>query len=332
MTSSAFAGATTTNLLRAALDAAPNGLVVCDEAGVIVLVNARLRAQSAWSDAELVGQPIAKLLSNYVTSADLGAGTLIHRDGSTSAVSLQSRALAVAGPADAPAPTPFTMVSLLDEPALAAARLEASLQEKDALLREVHHRVKNNLQLISSLLKLQSRYCKDAEAKGMFEQSQSRVASIAAVHDRIYFGADLGKIRFDKYLTTLTAQWQRRPEVRIVTSGLPPSEPLAPVTLPVDLAIPCGLIVNELVLNALQHGFPAGHSGTVRISAGREDRAVTIVVADSGVGVPADLVVGKTGTFGLELVSILLRQLRGAMEVERPGQGATFILRFELRA
>lgn len=306
-------------LLRAAFDAAASGAIVCDESGQVLLVNARLSADSGWSSQELIGQRVDKLLSGFDIATEQSACTLLHRDQSSSKVVVRSR----------PLRTPdgvFVFVSLLEDEELTARRLEASLKEKDALLREVHHRVKNNLQLISSLLKLQSRYCKDPYAKGMFEQSQSRVASIAAVHDRIYFGADLAHIPFDKYLGTLTAQWPRRPNLRITIES-------EPISLPVDLAIPCGLIVNELVLNALQHAFPEGQGGTIRVEAQQERRTVSIRIADDGVGLGPDIVVGKTGTFGLELVSILLRQLRGVVEIARPpGQGTSFTVRFELRA
>lgn len=288
-----------------------------DAAGVILFVSARVTADSGWSALELAGQPIDKLLSGAVATDACCACTLLHRDASRSTISVRKRTLEVASGV-------FTLVSFVPDPELAASRLEASLKEKDALLREVHHRVKNNLQLISSLLKLQSRYCKDPDAKGMFEQSQSRVASIAAVHDRIYFGSDLGSVQFEKYLTTLTGQWHRRADLRIAIEA-------EPITLPVDLAIPCGLIVNELVLNALQHAFPAGQSGTIRVTARQEDRSVIVVVADDGIGLPPQIVVGKSGTFGLQLVSILLRQLRGVVAIDRPERGSSFTLRFELR-
>src|SRR5579872_1806845 len=157
----------------------------------------------------------------------------------------------------------------------------ASLREKETLLKEVHHRVKNNLQVIASLLRLQARYMSDPAARAMFEESQNRVHSISLVHEMLYRAGDLARVDFGDYLRTLTSHladgWSNSD--RSVTVSVE----AAGVQLAVDTAIPCGLIVNELVTNALKHAFPNGSSGTIRVCAVfQPDGRLAVVVQDDG--------------------------------------------------
>lgn len=204
--------------------------------------------------------------------------------------------------------------------------VRSSLREKEMLLKEIHHRVKNNLQVIASLLRLQSRYLKDEQARAMFEESQNRVHSISLVHEKLYRAGDLARVDFNDYLVDLTKGlangWKGTcvpVDIQVQAQG---------IQLGVDTAIPCGLIVTELVTNALKHAFAARSSGWIRIGAAREpDGLLVLAIQDNGVGLPEHVDFGRSGTLGLELVGSLARQLGAKIEISRE-TGTTFRIRF----
>lgn len=206
--------------------------------------------------------------------------------------------------------------------------IRSSLREKETLLKEVHHRVKNNLQVIASLLRLQSRYLQDEQSRAMFEESQNRVHSISLVHEMLYRTADLSRVDFGEYLRTLTTHlcdgWKatgRAIELSVDAAG---------VHLTVDTAIPCGLIVNELVTNALKHAFPDTTAGSIRITAAHEPPGwLKVVVQDNGIGLPENLNLRRSGSLGLELVNSLVRQLHATLEVRRDA-GTAFNIQFQV--
>jgi two-component sensor histidine kinase len=203
-----------------------------------------------------------------------------------------------------------------------------SLREKETLLKEVHHRVKNNLQVIASLLRLQSRYLQDDASRAMFQESQNRVHSISLVHEMLYQAPDLAQVEFANYLLTLTKNlsesWSASVgsvDIEVAAIG---------VLLAVDIAIPCGLIVNELVTNALKHAFPDGRPGSIRVSAAwQPDGLLQLAVQDNGIGLRENLDVRRAGSLGLELVATLTRQLRAKSVVKRDG-GTTFEISFRV--
>jgi two-component sensor histidine kinase len=208
--------------------------------------------------------------------------------------------------------------------------IRLSLREKETLLKEVHHRVKNNLQVIASLLRLQSRYLLDEESRSMFQESQNRVHSISLVHEMLYQAADLSRVEFSDYLVTLTRNLAENWSTTVGSVEIAVEAP--GVQLSVDTAIPCGLIVNELVTNALKHAFPEGRSGphSIRVSAAWEPNGwLRLCVRDNGVGIPENLNLRRPGSLGLELVSTLTRQLRGKSEVRREA-GTTFEICFQV--
>jgi two-component sensor histidine kinase len=206
--------------------------------------------------------------------------------------------------------------------------IRSSLREKETLLKEIHHRVKNNLQVIASLLRLQARYLKDPQARGMFEESQNRVHSISLVHEKLYRAGDLARIDFCDYLLALTKGltdgWKGTGgpvDVAVEAEG---------VQLSVDTAIPCGLIVTELVTNALKHAFPDAASGSIRVVAAYEPVGwLKLIVQDDGVGLSENLDFRRPGSLGLELVGSLVRQLGAKLEIGRGG-GTSFRIDFQL--
>jgi len=188
--------------------------------------------------------------------------------------------------------------------------------------------VKNNLQVIASLLRLQSRYLKDEQDRAMFEESQNRVHSISLVHEKLYRANDLARIDFYDYLVTLTRGlaegWSGAGvPVRIVVEA-------TGVQLGVDTAIPCGLIVTELVTNALKHAFPNVASGEIHVAAVADPEGwMDLTVRDNGVGMPENVDFIRSGSLGLELVTSLVRQLGAKAEIQRAG-GTSFNFRFQL--
>jgi PAS domain S-box-containing protein len=196
--------------------------------------------------------------------------------------------------------------------------LRASLREKEVLLQEIHHRVKNNLQVVSSLLSLQSRGMLDEEIRQKFQESQNRVHSMALIHEHLYQSPSLSAINYPQYIRQLAAHLFR--SYRVSASRIALQAHIEDLRLSVDVAVPCGLVINELVSNALKYAFPSGRGGAIRIELRRQpDGLVTLTVSDNGVGLPEEIGFGNTHTLGLRLVGTLVRQLEGNVNVDRSG-------------
>ena len=200
----------------------------------------------------------------------------------------------------------------------AEEHIKASLKEKEVLLKEIHHRVKNNLQIISSLLNLQAGYIQDEHAGEMFKESRNRVKSMALIHEKLYQSKDLARIDFAEYVRSLTTHLFRSYGVNSHAVGLKIN--VDKILLDIDLAIPCGLIVNELVSNSLKYAFPSGIRGEICIDLNRENEGrLALVVSDNGAGLPPGFDLQKTESLGLQLVSTLTDQLEGKILLERNG-------------
>ena len=207
-------------------------------------------------------------------------------------------------------------------------RLLTSLEEKDALLKEVHHRVKNNLQIVSSLLSLQSAQVEQPQALTVLRDTQSRVRSMALLHESLYRSTNLARIAFAPYCRSLCVQIFQSFGVSPTRIHL--ERRIDDVTLAIDQAVPCGLIINELVSNSLKHAFPDERSGRITLELRAAPDGVTLLrIADDGVGLPPGFDLRRSKTLGLQLAFRLARQLRGALEIE-PGAGASFLLTFHL--
>jgi two-component sensor histidine kinase len=213
------------------------------------------------------------------------------------------------------------------ERARAEEQVRASLQEKEVLLKEIHHRVKNNLQAVASLLYLQSKSVKDEEIREMFHESRSRIRSMALSHERLYQSQDLARVDFAEYARNLTHHLFR-------SYGVDPDVIKLKINaedifLGIDTAVPCGLIINELVSNSLKHAFPDGTAGEVRIELRADHNGgLTLVVSDDGVGLPEDLEFRDAESLGLQLVNNLsVAQLGGTIELDRSG-GTAFKITF----
>jgi two-component sensor histidine kinase len=205
-------------------------------------------------------------------------------------------------------------------------KLKAELKRKETLLKEIHHRIKNNIQIISSLLRLQAGAAQDEKLLEVLAASQSRIRSISLIHEKLYQSRDLATVDFGDYIRVLAGQV-------IHLAGVNPSvvrlEVQAErVRLGAKRAIPCGLIINELILNALKHAFPQGKTGTIRIELKPQARGrYLLTVSDDGVGLPESIDIQRPERLGLQIVRDLVKQLGGRLDVDRQA-GTTFRITF----
>ncbi len=209
----------------------------------------------------------------------------------------------------------------------ASQQVQTSLREKEVLLQEVHHRVKNNLQVISSLINMQVRKLRDVSARSALEECQSRVLSIALIHQKLYQSKDYGRVPFSDYARSLAANIFH-------ATGISPGHvalclEFETLVLAVDKAIPCGLILNELITNALKHGFPNDRRGEIRIQLKKAGGDLELSVADDGVGIDPGFDPAKSDSLGMQLVQTLVEQLDGKLDIFREA-GTTFRVRFPM--
>ena len=205
----------------------------------------------------------------------------------------------------------------------AEQQLRASVDEKTMLLKEVHHRVKNNLQIIASLLNLQSRYIKDEATLAAIRESQNRVKAMSLVHEKLYKSESLSRIDLHDYIRFLgTGLFQF---YGAKSRGIQLSLDISNVDLGINATIPLGLIINELISNSLKYAFPEGRKGEISISVRRDDHALTIVYQDNGIGIPSELDWRNTQSLGLRLVNTLVDQMDGTVDLDRTG-GTKFMI------
>jgi PAS domain S-box-containing protein len=313
------------------LESAPDAVVVIDRAGKIAIVNTLTEKMFGYTRDELLGQSVELLVperyrhfhvrhrdgySQHPKTRPMGAGQNLfgrRRDGSEFPVEISL------SPVETEQGTLVSsIIRDITERKRAEEQIQASLREKEVLLKEIHHRVKNNLQITSSLLKLQSGYIQDPQAMEMFAESQNRIRSMALVHEKLYQSSDLSRINLAEYVESLAVLLFRsygidNQQIALELEG-------GDVFLSVESAVPCGLIVNELLSNSLKHAFPDCRRGKIQVRLARDaDQRLMLVVTDDGVGLPPALDVEKTETLGLQLVRTLAQQLDGTVQVERHG-------------
>ncbi len=205
-------------------------------------------------------------------------------------------------------------------------QLKNSLTEKEMLLKEIHHRVKNNLMIISSLLNLQSGYIKDKASQNIFKESQNRARSMALIHERLYQSTDLKRIDFGDYITSLATELfhtyvsdRNLIELKINVED---------ILLDINTSIPLGLIVNELITNSIKHGFPNGRKGKINIDFYLKNDHYEFAVKDNGIGFPEDINFQNTNSLGLQIVNSLTEQIDGEIELNK-GNGTEFKITFK---
>src|SRR5260221_1832019 len=261
---------------RSLLESAPDGIVVVDANGTIVIVNSQTERLFGYTRQELVGQPVEMLVPHRVRpthdrdrlayTADpklrpMGAGRTL--SGRTKAGEEFPVEISLSPLVTDQGRMVMSIIRDITERRRAEEIIQASLREKEALLKEIHHRVKNNLQVTSSLLRLQAAAIDDPHAREMFEETESRIRSMALVHEKLYQSMNLSRIDFADYVRSLgellfQSSVINRENVKLHVSG-------RDTFLSIDVAVPCGLIINELLSNALKHAFPEGRSGEIYV-------------------------------------------------------------------
>jgi PAS domain S-box-containing protein len=326
---------------RLVVENAPNAIVMVDGEGEIVLVNAQVERVFGYARGEMLGRSVDFLVPEryrkghpifrraFFARPDarpMGAGRdlyALRKDGSEFPVEI---GLVPVETEDG------TMVlsAIVDitERKQREERISAALHEKELLLGEVHHRVKNNLQVIDSLLSLQARRVNDPDVHAALRDSQNRIRSLSLIHQTLYQSRDFAFVDFDAFLKQLLPQLVNSMALDrdLITLDVETQE----VQLPINLAIPCGLIVNELVTNALKHAFPNGRRGVVRVELAREsDDQILMAVSNDGVPITMEFTVEGGGTLGMQLVHLLAQQIQGWVELERR-PATRFCVRFPL--
>lgn len=205
-------------------------------------------------------------------------------------------------------------------------KIRDSLKEKEVLLQEVHHRVKNNLQVISSILNLQSSYVNDPKTLEILRESQQRIKSMSFIHETIYRTADFSRLEFMDYIKTIASNLIQ--SYRSAATAVDFIPEMQSVGLNLDQAIPCGLIINELVSNALKYAFKGRKKGVLKVILREENDEVILAVKDDGVGLPKDFAYEKNNSLGIQLVYALLEQLDAVMKIDQ-ANGTEFFIRFK---
>jgi PAS domain S-box-containing protein len=339
------------------VEAAPNAMIMVEQRGRIVLVNTAAERLFGYERSELLGQPIEILLPLRVRAGHessrfhyLDMGTPLARPMGAGRDLFAIRKDGVEVPVEIGLNPILTsdgqcvLASVIDiterkrvEDELKAGQqavsehlreLEKALAEKTVLLQEVHHRVKNNLQIISSLLRMQGETVKDDAVTSALKESQMRVLSMALVHERLYSESQVDQVDFGDYSKALVAELFRSFADRSgrIVSRVNSSK----ILLSIHQAIPCGLILNELVTNALKYAYPGERSGEIVVNLEHSaPNTVDLSVSDRGVGLPDNFTWSRSKSLGLPIVEVLARQLGGCLSVER-GDSTVFKVEFPL--
>ncbi|MBM3240635.1 PAS domain S-box protein [Candidatus Poribacteria bacterium] len=332
----------------AAIEAMEDGMVLVNMDGKVNAVNPAFEKMVGYEKKELVGKDAAVLVQKLIKSENLEKiraslravlkgkvfpctpYILIAKDGREMPVISN---VSFIKDVDGKPTTIVTTIKDITELRRAEEQINASLQEKEVLLREIHHRVKNNLQIISSLLGLQSNYVQDKQTLEALNESRSRIRTMSLVHELLYQSENLSRIDFNEYIRNLTGYlFQSVDNLGVITLNINVDDD---VSLNINTAIPCGLIINELVSNSLKHAFPRDREGKICIAftgVPTEDNnvAFTLIVSDNGVGFSQNLDFRNPESLGLQLVTALVNQLKGTIELDR-SHGTAFKITFRAK-
>jgi len=324
---------------RAIFDGVVDGIALLDLTGKIVRINKRILDVSGYSEQEIIGSRF-QILKMFTPGSLAKMGSLFPKIISGQEIS----PIEITGHAKSGRKYVLELWSSLFKKSgktigiLAVMRditnrieaeekLKESLSEKEMLLREIHHRVKNNLQIVTSLLSLQSKSVEDENTKDILHEIQGRIYSMATIHEVLYQTEDLAKIEFDDYIQKLTKHLFKSYAINPDKIGL--KLELENISLSIDSTICCGMIINELVSNSLKYAFPANQQGVIKISAKTTpgDKKV-LIVSDNGIGLPSQVCLQELDTLGLKLVRILAEQINAELEYDRT-DGTKVTISFE---
>jgi PAS domain S-box-containing protein len=332
------AAANASEQFRLALEAAPTGMMMVDRGGRVTYVNAQIERMFGYPREELIGAALERLVparfcdrhpqfreAFFAAPQARGTGVgpelyALHKEGTEFPVEIGLT----------PLRTPdgeFVLASIIDiterkrsleQLNERTADLTASLKERDVLLQEVHHRVKNNLQIISSLINMQARKLEAGPPREVLKECKSRVEAIALIHEKLYQSRDFGHVPFSDYIRSLANNVLHAADAAAV--GISLTIDAQAISLGVDKAIPCGLILNELLTNAMKHAFPEDLGGAIVVTLKHnKPHQVQLTVSDNGVGMQERSPAGVNASIGLQLVSTLTEQLEGQMRILSTG-------------
>lgn len=326
---------------RKAVLAAPTSMLMSDRSGTILMVNNEAEQLFGYSRDELLGKPIEMLVPARVRSGHVGLRAEFLRDPVTRRMGSGRDVYAIRKDGtEFPVEVGLGLIETSSGPAVLAAitditlrrqaqdHMEATLKEKTLLLDEVHHRVKNNLQVVSSLLGLQAHASRDEVLKATLNESRNRVAAMALTHELLYERKEHARINLGEYLRRLIDNVLHTSLPHTGTPRVAVDAALPEAYLDLQRAIPCGLLVNELLSNALKHAFPDNRTGRIRI--GLEvgnGRPRSLSFADDGVGLPPDIALGQSHSLGLQIVPLLAEQAKVAISLKE-GRGTAYQLDF----
>ena len=326
---------------RQVVESAPNAMVMINHQGVIEMVNAQTERVFGYQRDEMLGRSVEMLVPERFRGAHpglraaffddplsrpMGAGRdlyALRKDGSEFPVEIGLNPIET----EEGTMVLSAVVDISDRKHREEG-IRGALREKEVLLGEIHHRVKNNLQIVHSLLDLQSARISDPLVQEMLRDSQNRIRSMALIHQTLYSSKDFAKVDFDLFLDALAPNLIGSYGVDAERIRL--AVDVVQVALPIDAAVPCGLVVNELISNALKHAFRPGQDGEITVSLKRHSiNEVTLSVSDNGSGLPDGVDATNTATLGLQLVSLLTEQLGGVLTINRVNP-TRFLLRFPI--
>ncbi|HEX7670055.1 MAG TPA: PAS domain S-box protein [Polyangiaceae bacterium] len=354
-----------TEQFRLALEAAPTGMLMMDRKGAILLLNSHIERLFGYSREELLGREVDVLVPARFRASHpefrrdffaaprarpMGRGRDLYglrKDGTEVPIEIGLNPIRTAD-------GDFVLCSVIDitERTLASrereellsqlrgfnavleervrertAELSATIQEREVLLQEIHHRVKNNLQIISSLVNLQLRQLSDASGRSALLECQTRIQTIALIHEKLYQFKDYSRVPFSEYVRSLAGSV-------LDATGVAPGVislrfEVDAVSLTLEQAIPCGLILNELITNAIKHAFPGERRGTMTVILRKQENRILLAVGDDGVGMGVIEAPAASSSLGMQLVKTLVQQLDGELEITR-NQGTWFRITFPL--
>ena len=328
--------------LERIIESSPAAIIVLDFDGRVHRWSPAAERIFGWTEKEVIGKPSPTVPLDFIEKLHIeldrlrnGKETLFNplltpfevevfkKDGSKIFMSLSVAPIqGVSGKPEAV----INVMTDLSERKEFEEKLKKSIEEKEMLLKEIHHRVKNNLMIISSLLNLQANYLKDQESIEIFKESQHRAESMALIHQRLYQSTGLKSIEFQEYITTLARDlyqsYVKDPDrVKLLLD-------VEEVSIDIDTAIPLGLILNELITNSMKYGFPGDMDGKVFIDLSKKDDIYVLKVGDDGVGIQSDLDFRNTSSLGMQLVNGLVSQIDGEIELNRDN-GTEFVIKFK---
>jgi len=321
------------NSLKATINAIPDLLFEVDEEGQFYDYNAPITDELYVSPKKFLGKKVSEVLppeaADKIMEALKEASEKGKHQGMTYKLVFPDGTryfeLSIAKKPDDSLKRLIALVRDITQRKESEQKIKQSLQEKETLLKEIHHRVKNNLQVISSLLNLQSEYVKDKNDQELFRESQTRARSMALIHEHLYQSTDLRSINFDDYIKILVYDLYNtygcRPDNIELKLGL------EPIMLDINTAIPCGLILNELMSNAIKHAFPGDNKGKIQVNFHQKDHELILTVKDNGIGFPEDMGFETTDSLGLKIVNTLINQIEGELKINSQ-EGTEIIVTF----